>query len=61
MVYVYVVAAQLAEAAQLWDKFEETAAELSNWVDNSAPIVKTELVISDPEQVATQLDQHKVM
>ena len=58
--HISIVAAKLAEAAQLWDTFEEIAAELSSWVDSTAPSVSTELVVSDLEQVVAQLDQHKV-
>ncbi len=53
-------ASQLSEAAQLWSQFEESAEFLSGWVDRTDPVVKSELVISDPEQIANQIDQHQV-
>ncbi len=57
---IYFAASQLSEAAQLWSQFEETSEFLSGWVDRTDPVVKSELVISDPEQIANQIDQHQV-
>ncbi len=55
-----VAAAQLEEASNLWEAVEAAATELGDWMDGAAPVVKTELDLTDPEQIAKQLDDHKV-
>lgn len=52
--------AELAEATQPWEEYHEALDQVKDWMDNCAPVLVPELVMTNPNVVRQELDEHKV-
>ena len=48
------------EAVELWQKYEECNLLVTEWIKQSAEVVKTEFEWNDLAKVKTQLIEHRV-